>query len=103
MKAMLTLSLGGTYPEPPKTCRGTMEKPAATVALWAKNSRRESRCDDRDRLVGFTVPPDAPDPGCMRILGPCGANNSDTLNQRIVGNNDGNHFCRRLPDFHRAR
>jgi hypothetical protein len=43
---MLTLSLGGTNPVPPKTCRGTIENPAAAAAVFPKNSRRETRLID---------------------------------------------------------
>jgi hypothetical protein len=39
---MFTLSLGGTNPAPPKTCLGTIEKPAAAAAVFPKNSRRET-------------------------------------------------------------
>src|SRR6266568_4759317 len=42
MKAILTLSLGGTYPAPPNTRRGTIERPIAAVAVCAKNLRREA-------------------------------------------------------------
>jgi hypothetical protein len=41
MNAMLTLSLGGTNPVPPKTCRGTIENPTAAEAVFSKKSRRE--------------------------------------------------------------
>jgi hypothetical protein len=39
---MFTLSLGGTNPGPPKTCRGTIENPTAAEAVLPKNSRRET-------------------------------------------------------------
>jgi hypothetical protein len=59
MKAILTLSLGGTYPAPPNTGGGTIEKPMAAVADCAKNLRRETepskKLQDRGRF--FTVPP----------------------------------------------
>ena len=60
MNAMLTLSLGGTYPGPPSTRRGTIAKPSAAAALCAKNLRRdtapsEKLGDDRSRF--FKVPP----------------------------------------------
>src|SRR5437667_1214252 len=64
MKAMLTLSLGGTYPAPPSTRRGTMERPTAAAAVCAKNLRREiERSEEgrsekvRDRIRFFTAPP----------------------------------------------
>src|SRR5438105_1507982 len=59
MKAMLTLSLGGTYPAPPSTRRGTMERPTAAAAVCARNLRRESGRSEkvRDRIRFFTVPP----------------------------------------------
>jgi hypothetical protein len=47
MKAMLTRSLGGTYPGPPNTERGTMEKPATAEALFARNSRRDTSPAER--------------------------------------------------------
>jgi hypothetical protein len=40
MKAMFTFSLGGTYPEPPSTWRGTMLNGAAAAAADARNVRR---------------------------------------------------------------
>src|SRR6266567_7608328 len=40
IKAMLTLSLGGTKPGPPKTWRGRMEKARAVPALCSRNLRR---------------------------------------------------------------
>jgi hypothetical protein len=57
MKAILTLSLGETYPAPPKTDRGTIEKPTV-AAVCAKNLRRETKPADklRDRTRFFTVP-----------------------------------------------
>ncbi len=42
MKAILTLSLGGTYPTPPNTRRGTIEKPIAAAAVCPRNLRRET-------------------------------------------------------------
>jgi|SRR6267142_1347939 len=59
MKAMLTLSLGGTYPGPPNTRRGTIEKPIAAAAVFPKNSRRETAPFKklRERSRFFTVPP----------------------------------------------
>src|SRR2546429_9391033 len=59
IKAILTLSLGGTYPAPPRTRRGTIEKPIAAVAACARNLRRESGRSEkvRDRIRFFTVPP----------------------------------------------
>src|ERR1700720_2905455 len=39
---MFTLSLGGTNPAPPNTCRGTIENPAAAAAVVPRNSRRET-------------------------------------------------------------
>src|SRR6266567_189874 len=45
MKAILTLSLGGTYPAPPSTRRGTIERPIAAAAVCAKNLRRETEAD----------------------------------------------------------
>src|SRR5437016_6690459 len=59
MKAMLTLSLGGTCPTPPNTRRGTIEKPIAAAAVCPKNSRRETAPSKkpRDRSRFFTLPP----------------------------------------------
>src|SRR5256886_6020607 len=59
IKAILTLSLGGTYPAPRRTRRGTIEKPIAAVAACARNLRRESRRSEkvRDRIRFLTVPP----------------------------------------------
>src|SRR5215470_19061091 len=55
---MLMRSLGGMYPAPPKTRRGTIEKPIAAVAAWSKNLRRDTT--PFARLQGFmrffTVP-----------------------------------------------
>ncbi len=42
MKAILTLSLGATYPTPPNTLRGTIEKPIAAVPACPMNLRRET-------------------------------------------------------------
>jgi hypothetical protein len=39
---MFTLSLGGTYPGPPNTRRGTIVNPAAAAAVFPKNSLRET-------------------------------------------------------------
>src|SRR5207302_8515125 len=64
MKAMLTLSLGGTYPAPPSTRRGTMERPTAAAAVCARNLRREVKRREKGRSEKvrdvsrfFTVPP----------------------------------------------
>src|SRR6266403_1305715 len=59
MKAMLTLSLGGTYPVPPNTWRGTMDRPIAAAAVCARNLRRETERSEtpRNRIRFFTVPP----------------------------------------------
>src|SRR5712692_8768366 len=59
MKARLTLSLGGTYPAPPNTRRGTIEKPIAAVAACPMNLRRETKPPGslRDPSRFFTVPP----------------------------------------------
>src|ERR1051325_7010374 len=58
MKAILILSLGGMYPAPPKTRRGTMESPIAAAALCRKNLRRETALRDalRNCCRRFTVP-----------------------------------------------
>src|SRR5207248_1165401 len=42
-RATLTLSLGGTKPLPPRTCRGTMVNTAAAVAPALRKERREVR------------------------------------------------------------
>src|ERR1700746_3148981 len=49
MKAMLTLSLGGTYPTPPNTRRGMIEKPIAAAAVCARNLRRETGRSEKGR------------------------------------------------------
>src|SRR6266849_6789112 len=61
MKAIWTLSLGGTYPAPPNTRRGTIEKLIAAAAACPKNLRRETGRSKklRDRNRFFTVPPTA--------------------------------------------
>src|SRR5437660_11891444 len=57
INAILTLSLGGTYPAPPNTRRGTIERPIAAAAVCPKNLRRETEPfrDLRDRRRFFTV------------------------------------------------
>jgi hypothetical protein len=59
MKAMLTLSLGGTYPAPPRTRRGTIESPTTAAPACRKNFRRETEPSKRLRDVSrfFTIPP----------------------------------------------
>src|SRR6266852_3338910 len=59
MKAILTLSLGGTYPAPPNTRRGTIEKPIAAAPVCPMNLRRETKPPGslRDPSRFFTVPP----------------------------------------------
>src|SRR5947199_10569118 len=59
MKAILTLSLGGTYPAPPSTRRGTIARPTAATAVCARNLRREDKRREKvpDRVRFFTVPP----------------------------------------------
>src|SRR6266849_2634002 len=59
MNAILTLSLGATYPAPPSTRRGTIEIPIAAVAACPKNLRRETEpCrKPRDPSLFFTAPP----------------------------------------------
>ena len=66
MKAMLTLSLGGTYPAPPSTRRGTIEKPIAAAVACPRNLRREIKLPGKlgDRRRFFTVPPAAPTAYC---------------------------------------
>src|SRR5438045_1689680 len=55
---MLTLSLGGTYPAPPKTRRGTIVTPNAAVAVCARNLRRVMELIAfRDPDLFFTGPP----------------------------------------------
>src|SRR5712691_5502784 len=68
MKAMLTLSLGGTYPAPPSTRRGTIEKPIAAAVVCPRNLRREIKLPGklRERRRFFTVPPAAPTAYCKR-------------------------------------
>ena len=58
MNATLTLSLGGTYPAPPNTRRGTIARPIAAAAVCPKNLRREIEPSKklRDRSRFFTVP-----------------------------------------------
>src|SRR5216683_2723069 len=58
MKAILILSLGATYPGPPNTRRGTIEKPIAAAAVRPMNLRRETGPTEklRDRNRSFTVP-----------------------------------------------
>src|SRR6266851_3529360 len=58
-KAILTLSLGGTYPTPPNTRRGTIESPIAAVAACPMNSRRETGPSEKlgDRSLFFIEPP----------------------------------------------
>src|SRR4051794_39295613 len=41
--ATLTLSLGGTNPRPPRTCRGTMVNTPAAAAPAFRNARRDGR------------------------------------------------------------
>src|SRR5947209_3662340 len=45
IRAMLTLSLGGTKPRPPRTCRGTIVKTPAVAAADLRKARREGRSD----------------------------------------------------------
>jgi len=52
MKAMLTLSLGGTYPVPPNTWRGTMDRPIA-----ARGSLRPGTCAARNRAFRNAAKP----------------------------------------------
>jgi len=42
MNAMEILSLGGTYPGPPSTCRGTIENQSPSLRCGLKNLRREN-------------------------------------------------------------
>jgi len=58
MNAILTLSLGGTYPAPPNTRRGTIARPIAAAAVCPKNLRREIEDSKklRDRSRFSTVP-----------------------------------------------
>src|SRR5258708_16060847 len=64
MKARLTLSLGGTYPAPPNTLRGTIEKPIAAAPVCPMNLRRETKPPRklRDPSRFFTVPPNPNSP-----------------------------------------
>src|SRR5260370_4868979 len=59
MKARLTLSLGGTYPAPPNTRRGTIEKPIAAAPVCPMNLRPETKPpgSPRDPSRFLTVPP----------------------------------------------
>src|SRR3977135_3506195 len=58
MNAILTLSLGGTYPAPPNTRRGTIARPIAAAAVCPKNLRREIEPSKRlgDRSLFLIVP-----------------------------------------------
>jgi hypothetical protein len=58
IKAMLTLSLGGTYPTPPNTRRGTIENPIAAAPACPMNFRRDTEPGKplADRSLFFTVP-----------------------------------------------
>src|SRR5208337_1760843 len=65
MNAMFTLSLGGTYPAPPNTRRGTIVKPIAAAAVCPMNLRRESapspkssEASDDHHSPRFSVLPD---------------------------------------------
>src|ERR1700676_4713563 len=58
MNAILTLSLGGTYPAPPNTRRGTIESPIAAAPACPMNFRRDTAPVKGlgDRSLFFIVP-----------------------------------------------
>jgi hypothetical protein len=53
--AMLSFSLGGVWPAPPRTCRGTNVTAAMAAAAVPMKSRRESRTPCLSVLTFFIV------------------------------------------------
>src|SRR5947209_17363648 len=84
INAVLTLSLGGTYPAPPNTRRGTIERPIAPAVVCPKNLRRETEPSKklRDRSRFFTV---APNHSSQIPRGFCCCSHSETIYHRTRG------------------
>src|SRR5689334_9884847 len=89
MKAILTLSLGGTYPSPPNTRRGTIDNPIVAFAACFKNLRRETEFSNRGNPKLFFTSP--PKPRHSTLLA-----NTNTVHPSI-------RMCRGLPHYEATR